>query len=131
MKKSINCGELHVSLSQNELKQMLSDKFGFPVENIEVGNAELWLKIKEENEITKEDIDFIEDCMSYYLANEEQFMSYGEHMESSKRVKEILKNISGINSYIKTVNPKHKCPNCKHPECPKCGKTHSISECIY
>lgn len=46
--------------------------------------------------LTKEDIDFIEDCFAYYLANEEQFVSYDEYMETSKRVKEIMDKISTI-----------------------------------
>ena len=44
--------------------------------------------------LTKEDIDFIEDCFAYYLANEEQFVSYDEHMEISKRAKEIMDKLS-------------------------------------
>lgn len=47
-------------------------------------------------ELTKEDIDFIEDCFAYYLANEEQLVSYDEHIETSKRVKEIMDKISTI-----------------------------------
>lgn len=24
----------------------------------------------------------------------------------------------------------HKCPDCRNPNCPKCGTTHFISECV-
>lgn len=47
-------------------------------------------------ELTKEDIEFIEDCFTFYMENEERFVSYDEHMETSKRVKEIMDKISAI-----------------------------------
>lgn len=46
--------------------------------------------------LNKEEIDFIKDCCAYYLANEEQFVSYDEYMKMRSKIQEIMNK---LNSY--------------------------------
>lgn len=46
--------------------------------------------------LTKEDIDFIECCLDYYLAKEKKFVSCYEFIETRKIIKKIINKISTI-----------------------------------
>lgn len=43
--------ELHTIISQEEMKQILCDKYGFPIENIAVSDAEMWCKLNPKEDI--------------------------------------------------------------------------------
>lgn len=50
MKNVVYGNELHIIISQEEIKQMLHDKYGFPIENISANSAEMWVKLKPKEE---------------------------------------------------------------------------------
>lgn len=44
-------------------------------------------------EFTDEQIELVEECLDYYLANKERFVSYDEYMESKIEIQKILDEI--------------------------------------